>query len=441
MKNVFENLKNRDLYLNRLLAFQDKEPIKVVTGIRRSGKSSLLKLMVQHLLASGVGADQIIEMNFESYDYKGMTSDELYSFVKSHSVTGRMYLFFDEVQRVDRWEEAINAFRVDLDCDIYVTGSNAYLLSSELSTYLAGRYVEIKVLPLSFREFLDFNGYTVQEYTTPFGAKKNRILGEGGNTYEADDLLQTYMLFGGMPGIAGVGLEQEKVFAVLDGIYSTIVVRDILEREKRRGERQITDAELLRKIILFLSDNIGSNVSLTSISNTLVSENLLANRARSGKPAVQTIQAYVASLLDSFVFYEIKRFDIKGKELLKTLGKYYIADLGIRNYLLGNRGMDTGHALENIVYFELLRRGFDVAVGKIGTREIDFVATNANKKMYIQVTERMEEETTRERELAPLRAVKDNHEKLVLLRHGNTCETEDGIKIRNIFDFLLTTNS
>ena len=440
MEKSFENLKNRDLYLSRLIAFQDTEPIKVVTGIRRSGKSSLLKLMQRHLKEEGVEPSQFVVMNFESISFRGLDARGVYKYVADRVLPNkRMYLFFDEVQRVPDWQDAVNSFRVDFDCDIYVTGSNAYLLSSELSTFLAGRYVEIKMLPLSFREFLDFNGYIVQEYTTPFGAKKKHILDKDGNIYEADDLLQTYMLFGGMPGIAGMGLEQDKVFTVLDGIYSTIVVRDILEREKRRGERQITDAELLRKIIMFLSDNIGSNVSLTSIGNTLVSENLLANRARSGKPAVQTIQAYVASLLDSFVFYEIKRFDIKSKEFLKTLGKYYIADLGIRNYLLGNRGMDTGHALENIVYFELLRRGFDVAVGKIGTREIDFVATNTDKKIYIQVTERMEEETTRERELAPLRAVKDNHEKFVLLRHGNTCETEDGIKVLSVLDFLLDT--
>ena len=439
MRKSQEGLKNRDLYLNKLISFRDTEPVKVITGIRRSGKSSLMKLMIRHLKEQGIQDSQIVIMNFESMAFRGMDAAGVYQYVADRVLPDRkMYLFFDEIQRVPDWQDAVNSFRVDFDSDIYVTGSNAYLLSSEISTYLAGRYVEIRMLPLSFREFLDFNGYSVKEYETPAGRKKMRVVDPAGNIDELDDLLETYLLFGGMPGIADAGLEQDKVFTVLDGIYSTIVVRDILERERRRGQRQITDAELLRKIIMFLADNIGSNISLTSIGNTLVSENLLEDRTRNGKPAVQTIQAYVGALLESYVFYEIKRFDIKGKDYLKTLGKYYIVDLGLRNCLLGNRGTDTGHALENLVYFELLRRGFDVAIGKIGTKEIDFIATNTSEKKYIQVTEQMEADTTRERELEPLRMVKDNHEKIVVVRHGSSGETEDGIKILNICDFLLS---
>ena len=245
------------------------------------------------------------------------------------------------------------------------------------------------------------------------------------------------MKFGGMPGIVDIGLDTDKVLALLDGIYSTVVVRDILEREKRRGQRQITDAELLRKIIMFLADNIGNNTSITSIGNTLVNEKLIDTDKRNGKPAVQTIQAYVGALLESYVFYEIKRFDIKGKEYLRTLGKYYIVDVGLRNYLLGFRDMDTGHCIENIVYFELLRRGYDVAIGKIDEKEVDFIAANAKGKIYFQVTESMNDLSTRERELAPLRKIRDNYEKVVIAGECDNPITQDGIKIVKLTDFLL----
>ena len=250
-------LRQRDSYLNKLIGFQDTEPVKVITGIRRCGKSSLLKLMVRHLKDTSVLPEQILEMNFESFDFRRMSADDIYRYVKERIVPGkRMYLFFDEVQRLDGWENAVNSFRVDFDCDIYITGSNAHLLSTELSTYLSGQYVEIKVLPLSFREFLDFHGYT------------------------------------------------------------------------------ITDSLLLRKLMMFLADNIGNSVSATSIGNTLVSEGLLTEGNRKVKPATHTIQAYFEALKDSYISYEIKRFDIKGKESLKTLGKYYVVDTGLRNYLL-----------------------------------------------------------------------------------------------------------
>lgn len=433
-----QTLKNRDFYLKQLIAFQDKEPVKVITGIRRCGKSSLMKLMIQHLKNEGVQDNQFVTMNFESMAYYGMDAIGLYNYVKDRLVPGqRTYLFFDEIQRVPDWQDAVNSFRVDFDVDIYVTGSNAYLLSSEISTYLAGRFVEIKMLPLSFKEFLYFNDYSIKEYTSPAGLIKIRVVGENEEIYELDDLLEAYLMFGGMPAIADVGLEQDKVLTILDGIYSTIVVRDILERERRRGQRLITDAELLRKLVKFLADSIGSSISMTSIGNTMVSEKLLENRAKNGKPAVQTIQAYVGSLIESYVFYEIKRFDIKGKEYLKTLGKYYIVDLGLKNLLLGYRNIDTGHAIENIVYFELLRRGYDVAVGKIGAKEVDFVARKTTEIKYIQVTERMEEESTKERELSPLRLIRDNHEKIVIMRYGSTGNTEDGIKLLNLCDFLL----
>ena len=321
-----------------------------------------------------------------------MDARGFYEYVKARICPNkRTYLFFDEVQKVHGWENAVNSFRVDFDCDIYITGSNAYLLSSELSTYLSGRYVEIKVLPLSFREFLDFHGYILTERKSP----------------------------------------------ALDGVYSAAVINDILEREKRKGQRNITDPVLLKKIILFLADNIGNNTSATSIGNTLVNEGLLENGARKTKPAVQTIQAYIEALTEAYIFYEIKRFDIKGKEYLRTLGKYYIVDIGLRNYLLGYRDGDSGHILENIIYFELLRRGYDVAIGKIDNQEVDFIATKADEKKYVQVTESMNAPETRERELAPLRKIRDSYEKIVIALECDLAQTQDGIKIIRALDFLL----
>ena len=431
-------LKNRDRYLKKLIGFQDTEPVKVITGIRRCGKSSLLKLMIRHLWETGIGQEQIVEMNFESHDFRSMTSDEVYHYVKEKAIPGkRMYLFFDELQRIDAWEDAVNSFRVDLDCDIYITGSNAYLLSSEYSTYLSGRCVEIKMLPLSFREFLDFHNFEVRETSSALGGTHRQVFDKNGERYDLREMFDAYMRFGGMPGIADIGLDQEKALSLLEGIYSTVVVRDILEREKRRGQRQITDSALLRKIVPFLADNIGSSVSVSSIGNTLMNEGLLEDGKRKGTPSTHTVQAYIAALLESYFFYEIKRFDIKGKEYLRTLGKYYIVDIGLRNFLLGFRNRDSGHAIENVVYFELLRRGYDVAIGKIDNQEVDFIATTADDKLYIQVTESMQSEDVRKRELAPLQKIRDNYEKIVLSLEPGLDASYDGIKSLNLVDWLL----
>ena len=431
-------LKNRDRYLKKLIGFQDTEPVKVITGIRRCGKSSLLKLMIRHLWETGIGQEQIVEMNFESHDFRSMTSDEVYHYVKEKAIPGkRMYLFFDELQRIDAWEDAVNSFRVDLDCDIYITGSNAYLLSSEYSTYLSGRCVEIKMLPLSFREFLDFHNFEVRETSSALGGTHRQVFDKNGERYDLREMFDAYMRFGGMPGIADIGLDQEKALSLLEGIYSTVVVRDILEREKRCGQRQITDSALLRKIVLFLADNIGSSVSVSSIGNTLMNEGLLEDGKRKGTPSTHTVQAYIAALLESYFFYEIKRFDIKGKEYLRTLGKYYIVDIGLRNFLLGFRNRDSGHAIENVVYFELLRRGYGVAIGKIDNQEVDFIATTADDKLYIQVTESMQSEDVRKRELAPLQKIRDNYEKIVLSLEPGLDASYDGIKSLNLVDWLL----
>lgn len=436
--NPNHTLKSRDVYLKKLIAFMDTEPVKVVTGIRRCGKSSLLKLMVLYLKDSGIAEDQIIEINFESYDFKDMTADRLYHYVKDRSLPGkRMYLFFDEIQRINKWEDTVNAFRVDLNCDIYITGSNAYLLSSEYSTYLSGRCVEIKMLPLSFSEFVDFHGFTVIETASALGGKRRQAVDKNGDKYTLREVFDAYVRFGGMPGIADVGLDQEKALTLLDGIYSTVIVRDVLEREKKRGRKQITDPILMRKIILFLADNIGSNVSFASIGNTLKNEGMIQDTERKGAPSTHTVQSYVAALLESYFFYDIKRFDIKGKELLRTLGKYYIVDIGLRNYLLGFRNRDTGHTLENIVYFELLRRGYDVAIGKVDNSEVDFIASKADDKLYVQVTESMQSEDVRVRELRPLQAIRDNYEKIVLTLDTGFNTSYDGIKALNLVEWLL----
>ena len=431
-------LYQRRVYLNKLIAFQDTEPVKIITGIRRCGKSSLLKLMIKHLLEQGKTHEQIIFMNFESMQFSNMSVRELYEYVKARLPQDKKaYLFFDEIQRIEQWQDAINSFRVDFACDIYVTGSNAYLLSGEYATYLAGRSVEIKMLPLSFAEFIEFQGYSIKEKKDITGVIRKKIYDNEGDLADAQELLALYMRFGGMPGLADINLNIDNALVLLDGVYSTVVVRDILERELRKEQRQITDSTLLRRLIMFLADNIGNSTSVTSISNMLVNQKLLENNTKKNKPAVQTLQTYISALLEAYVFYEIKRFDIKGKDYLRTLSKYYIVDIGLRNYPLGFRDVDTGHIIENIVYFELLRKGYDVAIGKIDDKEIDFIAVNAERKIYIQVTESMNDPATREREFAPLRKVKDNYEKIIIANEVLNTATQDGIRIVKLIDFLL----
>lgn len=437
---ITSKLKTRPNYLNKLIGFKDTEPVKVITGIRRCGKSSLLKLMIEHLKQNGVLSSQILYVNFESFEFVEFNSTKLYNYVKERIVAGkRMYLFFDEVQRVKNWENAINAFRVDFNCDIYITGSNAYLLSSEYATYLSGRCVEIKMLPLSFVEFIDFNDLTLKTEVGALGDKRTYAVDSSGSKYPLKEVFNSYIKFGGMPGITELGLDQEKSLMLLDSVYSTIIVRDILDLANLREKGPINDSVLLKKIVMFLSDNIGNNVSLSSIGNTLSNEGLLEDVKTKGKVSVHKLQYYVNSLLESFFFYEIKRFDIKGKEYLKTLGKYYIVDLGFRNLLLGYRNRDTGHVLENIVYLELLRRGYDVAIGKIDNLEIDFIAKKADEKLYIQVTDDMSISSVTQRELAPLKKVKDNYPKIVLALNLGLETNYDGIKILNVIDWLVSS--
>lgn len=399
---------NRPIFLNQLINFKDKDLIKVITGIRRCGKSSLLELFSGYLKSQNIKQENIIKINFESLRYDGLTYKELYELVKTNvqKTKGKIYLLFDEIQKVKSWELAVNSLRVDFDTDIYITGSNAYLLSSQLSTYLSGRYVEIKMQPLSFKEFLTF--YDL-----------------GNKTKE--EKFNLYLQIGGMPGLYGLNLNEQMINQALDGIFSTVIIKDVI------NQASVRDYALLNKVVMFLADNIGNSTSVNNIKNTLVSNNSITQGTTAG-----VIDNYIKFLENAFVFYGVKRYDIKGKEHLKTQGKYYMVDMGLRNHLLGLRNTDRGHILENIVFMELRNRGYEVSIGKIADNEIDFIATKLNEKKYIQVTESLTDDKVRIRELAPLKAVKDNYEKIILTTDTLFSNTdEDGIKIINLIDWLL----
>lgn len=396
---------NRELYMNKLLAYKDTEFIKVITGIRRCGKSSLLKLFMEKILEDKKNAN-VIYMNFESFEFDDIKDyKDMYKNISEKiNKKGKNYILLDEVQRVEKWEKAVNALMVDFDSDIYITGSNAYLLSSELSTYLSGRYIEIKVLPLSFKEYVNF---------TSLEDKKT-----------LEDKFIEYVKLGGMPGIITIKNEENLYENAIKGIYNTVFMKDVIEKNK------VVDANLLEKILKFLMSNVGSLISAKKIADFLTSQG--------DKITHNTVLNYMKMLENAYIIYKVPRYDIKGKEILKTLEKYYIVDTGVRNIMLGFRNSDFGHVIENIVYFELIRRGYDVAIGKNDTSEIDFVVTNSNDKKYYQVTYTMLDEDVKKREITPLKNIKDNYEKIILTMdrlYSNT--TEDGIKIKYLIDFLL----
>lgn len=349
--------------------------VKIVTGICRCGKSSLLDLFHQYLTDNGIPDSNIIHMNLESLRYRNLSGHlAFYDYVSERiSKTGKTYLIFDELQAVDHWEKAIESFRLDFDVDIYITGSNAYLLSTEFSTLLSGRYVEIPMLPLSFKEFLTF--YTFAPSVT------------------AEEKFQRYLQFGGMPILREYQFNEARSNQALEGIYSTVV---LLSNE---GDIQTSK---------------GKNV------------------------ADKTVAKYISMLRQAFIFYSVGRYDVKGKQLLKTLGKNYIIDIGFRNMLLGYRDTDRGHIIENIVFLELIRCNYRVYIGKVGEMEVDFVAEKPNDKLYLQVTESMQSPETRERELRPLRMIPDNYEKIVLSMDRNYINSYDGIKSLYLIDWLLS---
>lgn len=404
---------DRPQYLNQLIQNKDVDLVKIVTGIRRCGKSSLLDLYHQYLLKHGVPDSHIIHMNLESLRYRDLTDYlSFYDYVSEQiAAEGKTYLIFDELQTVEHWEKAIESFRLDFDVDIYITGSNAYLLSTEFSTLLSGRYVEIRMLPLSFKEFLDFYEFAAD--------------------VTMDEKFQKYLQFGGMPILREYKFNEARSNQALEGIYSTVVLRDILQRNSG------ADQAMLQKIMLFLCSNIGSITSPNSIGTVLSNEGDI-HTGKQKSIAGKTVDKYISMLHNAFVFFSVGRYDVKGKQLLKTLGKNYIIDMGFRNMLLGYRDADRGHIIENIVFLELLRRDYRVYIGKVGETEVDFVAEKPNDKIYIQVTESMQSPETRERELRPLRLIPDNYEKIVLSMDRSFIKSYDGIKSENLIDWLLS---
>ena len=395
-----QKLHNRKRYFDELLAHKDKELIKIITGIRRCGKSSLLELFKEYLKKQNA---KFIHINFESLEFEHLSDyKELYKYIKSKIKSGKYYLLFDEIQVVKDWQKAIESFRLDFECDIYITGSNSHLLSGEFSTYITGRFVEIKLLPLSFAEFLEFH--------------------ELGNNLSLEYKFQKYLIFGGMPILAQYKMDEINSFQALEGIISSILQKDILAR---------CDASyiLLEKITKFLASNIGSLTSPNNISSVLTSDKNSISR--------NSVDKYIKLLTSSFVFYEANRYDIKGKALLKTGQKYYIADTGFLGVFFGRRDSDFGHILENIVFLELLRRGYSVQIGKIGELEIDFVASNPKEKIYIQVSQSIMDEKTLNRELRALQSIPDNYEKIIISMDKNYALSLEGIKIKNAIQWLL----
>ncbi|MBU6145787.1 MAG: ATP-binding protein [Paenibacillaceae bacterium] len=383
-----------------------------MTGIRRCGKSSLLDLFHQYLNDTGVDDSHIVHMNLESLRYRHITDEfSLYDYVRERiQNTGKTYLMFDEIQAVAHWEKAIESFRIDFDVDIYITGSNAYLLSTEFSTLLSGRTVEIRMLPLSFKEFLSF--YTFAP------------------SVSIDEKFQKYVQFGGMHILREYHFHEARSHQALESIYTTVVFRDILQRNTG------ADAGTLQKIVLFLCSTIGSITSPNNIGNSLSHEGMI-QKNKGQQIACKTVEKYISMLHNAFIFFSVGRYDIKGKQILKTLGKNYITDMGFRNMLLGYRDADRGHILKNIVYLELLRRDYRVCIGKVGETEVDFVAEKPNDKLYIQVTESMQTPEIRQRALRPLRMIPDHYEKIVLSLDRNFINSYDGIRSLNLIDWLL----
>jgi len=399
----------RDLYMERLKAYRGNKLIKVVTGLRRCGKSTLLQLFKHELLQSGVAPDYIIDINFELMAYDNVRDyRQFYKLVRDIIPTdGKCYLLLDEVQQVSQWEKAINSLNVetDIDVDIYITGSNAYMLSSDISTLLSGRYVEIRMLPLSFREFLLFDHLS---------------------GWSVEDKFRQYLKYGSLPAVTTLPQDDATVNEFLLGIYNTVVVKDIVARSKSR------DVDLLEKIVRYVISNTGSIISSNKISA------FLSTQEKGEGVKSSTVASYLNTLEKAYIVYQARRFDIKGKEQLKTLSKFYVADTGIRNALAGYSGGNMGHVLETVVYFELLRRRYQVFIGKWYDSEVDFLAIRQDTRKYYQVTLSMADESVKTRELAPLAAIRDNYEKTVLSMDKTYITDHEGIRFENIIDFLLS---
>lgn len=369
----------RKEYLDTLKKWREKQIIKVVTGVRRCGKSTLFSLYINYLIDSGVSKNQIIYVNLEEIEHENLLDYKaLYDYIKERLVKGKCtYIFIDEVQQCKFFEKAVDSLYIKENVDLYITGSNAVMLSGELATLLSGRYIEISMLPLSFTEYLDFS--KEKDIRTAFN---------------------DYLRYGSFPYVAGLEKKDTTIRTYLEGIYNTILIKDVATREG------ITDISVLESIIKFLSSNIGSPVSAKKVSDTINSSGR--------KISVNTVDSYIRALNQSYVFYKADRYDIKGKQYLKTLGKYYIVDTGLRNMLLAGTASDLGHLLENVVYLELMRRGYKIHIGKLIDKEIDFVVSGVKGVEYYQVSASVLDKNTMTRELSPLMKISDNHPKYLL---------------------------
>ncbi len=401
----------RTEYLEKIKAWREEDVIKVVTGIRRCGKSTLLQQYRDYLLDTDVSQEQIIFINFEELEYEELLDyHKLYQYITERLVTDKYtYIFLDEIQKVDEFEKVVDSLQVKDKTDIYITGSNAYMLSGELATLLSGRYVEISMLPLSFEEYSKL---------------------KSGNQ---EEVFLEYMRTGGFPYIAQMDGAKEKTDIYLEGIYNTIIVKDIEERQRRRekdpNKRKITDIALLKNIATFLSGSIGSLISIKSIADYIISSGR--------KVSANTISDYINALVEAFIFYPVERYDIVGKQTLKMNQKLYIVDMGIRNHILTRRNYDLGFSLENIVFLELLRRGYKVSIGKLGNIEVDFVVEKGGSLHYYQVTASLTDENTFNREMAPLKNIRDNYPKTVLTLDRFSLGDYEGIEVVNVIDWLL----
>ena len=393
----------RKEYLNKLIEWREKQVIKVVTGVRRCGKSTLFSLYIDYLKKTGVSEEQIILINLEDIEYENLLDYRpLYDYIKARIVKGKYtYVFIDEVQQCKSFEKAVDSLFLKENVDVYITGSNATMLSGELATLLSGRYIEISMLPLSFSEYLEF--------------AKGR---------DVKSTFDEYLKFGSFPYVAVLNKSDAVVRTYIDGIYNTILIKDVATRER------IKDISVLESIVKFLCSNIGSPVSVKKISDAI--------NASGRKISVNTVENYLRALYQSYMFYKVDRYDIKGKQQLKTLGKYYIVDTGLRNLLLSSSAADIGHLLENVIYLELIRRGYKVNIGKLAEKEIDFVAGNTEGTEYYQVSASVLDRNTLQRELEPLQKIPDHHPKFLLtLDDIMPNANHDGIRQINAIDWLI----
>lgn len=393
----------REEYLNKLIALKDKHIIKIVTGIRRCGKSTLFEIFQDYLINNGVSNNQIISINFEDYDYEELTDPhKLYKYIKDKIISNKkMYVFLDEIQNVNDFHKVVDSLFIKKNIDLYLTGSNAYMLSSEIATLISGRYVEIKMLPLSFKEYVQSTG----------------------DTNNLNKKYRDYIEFSSFPYVLELKNQYKEINVYLEGVLNTIILKDIVQRNK------IADILMLKSVLRFLFDNIGNQLSSKKIADTLTSNGR--------KIDSKTVEKYINSLMESYVIYQANRYNIKGKEYLKTLEKYYVVDIGLRYALLGRKSTDVGRMLENIVYLELIRRGFDVYVGKVNDLEVDFVAMDGKKTIYYQVSATVRDENTLKRELASLEKISDHYQKIILTLDEDPEADYNGIRRINVLEWLI----